>query len=78
MLLAVDVGNTNAVAGLYRHDESLVHWRTLTRRARPADEMGMLFHDLFSFRNLRFDAVEAVVEACVVLHLIPAHSSIPR
>ena len=31
-LLAVDVGNTNTVLGLYDGEELLRHWRLTTRR----------------------------------------------
>jgi len=42
VLLVLDVGNTNIVAGLYQ-GESLVHtWRMATHRHRTADEYGMI------------------------------------
>ena len=38
-LLAVDVGNTNTVLGLYEDDTLLRHWRLTTRRDATADEI---------------------------------------
>jgi type III pantothenate kinase len=38
-LLAVDVGNTNTVLGLWRGDELARHWRLTSRRDATADEI---------------------------------------
>ena len=38
-LLAVDVGNTNTVLGLYEDARLLRHWRLTTRRDATADEI---------------------------------------
>jgi len=38
-LLAVDVGNTNTVLGLYEGDRLASHWRLSTRREATADEL---------------------------------------
>jgi type III pantothenate kinase len=38
-LLAVDVGNTNTVLGLYEDGQLLRHWRLTTRRDETADEI---------------------------------------
>ena len=38
-LLAVDVGNTNTVLGLYEDRQLLRHWRLTTRRDETADEI---------------------------------------
>jgi len=54
MLLALDVGNTNTVLGLYRLDtnrdantDSLIaHWRVSTHRTQTVDEYGVLFVNL--------------------------------
>ena len=41
MLLAIDVGNTNIVLGVFDGDTLLVSWRLLTLRERTADEVGL-------------------------------------
>ncbi len=41
MLLAVDVGNTQTVLGLYRGDELAEHFRLATDRSRTGDELGV-------------------------------------
>lgn len=40
-LLAVDVGNTNTVLGLYDGEELLRHWRLTSRRDATADEISL-------------------------------------
>src|ERR1051325_213570 len=40
MLLAVDVGNTQTVFGLYDGTELTEHWRIATERSRSGDELG--------------------------------------
>ncbi len=52
MLLAVDVGNTQTVLGLYDGDELSDHWRLATERTRTGDELGVLFRGLFEFDGL--------------------------
>jgi type III pantothenate kinase len=53
LLLALDVGNTNTVAGLFEGDELRTHWRLTTHAERTADEVGMWLHQL-----LRWEKVE--------------------
>ena len=42
MLLAVDVGNTQTVLGLYEGDRLTDDWRLATERTRTGDELGVL------------------------------------
>jgi type III pantothenate kinase len=42
-LLAIDVGNTQTVFGLFEGDELREHWRVATERQRSGDELGALF-----------------------------------
>ena len=46
MLLAIDVGNTHTVFGLYEGPQLRHHWRLQTKRGRTADEYGVLVGDL--------------------------------
>ena len=43
MLLAVDVGNTSTVFGLFEGAELAEHWRIATERHRSGDELGALY-----------------------------------
>jgi type III pantothenate kinase len=71
MLLALDVGNTNTVLGLYRLDgekagELAAHWRVATHRTQTADEYGVLFVNLFTMSGLSVDAVKHIIISSVV------------
>jgi type III pantothenate kinase len=71
MLLALDVGNTNTVLGLYRLDgekagELAAHWRVTTHRTQTADEYGVLFVNLFTMSGLSVDAVKHIIISSVV------------
>lgn len=78
MLLAVDVGNTNIVWGVYRERELAFHWRTTTTRQATADEFGMLLHQLCSFHGLGLAAVRACAISSVVPPLTPALEEMAR
>ena len=53
MLLAIDVGNTQTVIGLYGDDDASVelvdHWRIATNHERTSDEHALLFQEFLSF-----------------------------
>lgn len=66
MLLAIDVGNTNTVLGVYRDAKLLADWRITTQRDLTADEYGILFRDLFALRGLELSAVSGVAVSSVV------------
>ena len=44
MLLVVDVGNTNIVAGVFDDKTLKVHWRFSTDRSKTADEFGIMLN----------------------------------
>ena len=46
MLLAIDVGNTNIVLGVFEGLELVQSWRLLTLRERTADEIGLMVDGL--------------------------------
>jgi type III pantothenate kinase len=72
MLLALDVGNTNIVIGLFKlasdsGPASLVaDWRISTPHHQTADEIGVLLETLFSMRGLKRDSVDGIAIASVV------------
>lgn len=63
-LLAVDVGNTNVVLGLWEGDELRASWRLTTLRDRTADEYGILAKELLGEHA-------AGVGAAVVASVVP-------
>lgn len=70
MLLALDVGNTNTVLGLYRLDgekpELAAHWRVTTHRTQTVDEYGVFFVRLFEMQGMAPSQVTHIIIASVV------------
>jgi type III pantothenate kinase len=52
MLLAVDVGNTQTVFGLYEGEELGERWRIATEAQRTGDELGALLTDFLELKQL--------------------------
>ena len=74
MLLAVDVGNTQTVLGLFKGEELLDHWRVATEAERTADEIGGLLTRLLELRNRELDDITAVCLSSTVPPLLRAYS----
>ncbi|MSO19301.1 MAG: type III pantothenate kinase [Acidobacteria bacterium] len=66
MLLAMDVGNTNTVLGVYSGDKLVADWRLRTAREQTVDEYGILTRDLFRLAGMAHARIEGVVIASVV------------
>ena len=67
MLLAVNVGNTNTVLGVFRGAELEHQWRTSTETERTADELAVLFGGLLEQADLSFsNQITGVVISSVV------------
>jgi type III pantothenate kinase len=69
MLLALDVGNTNTVLGVFRGKELAAHWRLTTARDQTVDEYGILTRDLFTLAKLDPGEVGGVIISSVVPQL---------
>ena len=66
MLLAIDIGNTNTVLGVFTGPSLLRAWRLQTVRERTADEFGLLLDGLFAHDGIRRADVSGVVLGSVV------------
>jgi type III pantothenate kinase len=66
MLLAIDVGNTNTVLGVFDGRALKAHWRVETTSRRTSDEYGIFALQLFAHAGLDARAVKAVVVSSVV------------
>lgn len=72
MLLALDVGNSNTVVGLFRAAADGVagglaaDWRITTPYKQTPDELGVMLQTLFSMRGLQIDCVDGVAISSVV------------
>jgi type III pantothenate kinase len=66
MLLAIDVGNTNTVLGVYDGKKLLAHWRMETSARRTYDEYGIFVRQLCQYSSIDPDKVTAVAVSSVV------------
>ena len=76
MLLAIDVGNTNTVLGLYALDAEQAQngqpaqlsadWRISTHRSQTVDEFGVFFVNLFEMHGLSPKQVKHIIISSVV------------
>jgi type III pantothenate kinase len=71
VLLAIDVGNTNIVLGVFEGSRLIHSWRLATLRERTADEVGIILTQLFSRDELKAGAIDAVIIASVVPPVTP-------
>jgi type III pantothenate kinase len=70
MLLAIDVGNTQTVYGLFGHDGLTERWRVATEAQRTADEIGALIDRLLELRDLDFESINGVCLSSTVPVLV--------
>jgi type III pantothenate kinase len=66
MLLAIDVGNTNIVLGVFDGDRLTHSWRLQTLRDRTADETGILVTHLFAQRGIDASRIDGIILSSVV------------
>jgi len=66
MLLAIDVGNTNIVLGVFDGEELVADFRLHTEERATGDEMGLLIVGLLQGRGIAASQVSAVVVSNVV------------
>ena len=66
MLLAVDVGNTNTVLGVFDAGNLIAHWRIQTVAARTSDEYAVLLKTLLDLEGVPWDKLGAGIISSVV------------
>ena len=73
MLLAIDIGNTNTVVGLFDGDTLAESWRVATSVTRTADENAVLLRELFRLGELAPDTPRGEVHptAAIVASVVP-------
>jgi len=72
-LLAIDVGNTQTVFGLFDGTKLQEHWRIATERSRSGDELGALYGNF-----LDFSSVEGIALASTVPQLHRAYEELAK
>lgn len=70
MLLAIDVGNTNVVFGIYDGERMLESWRLATDNKRSADEYGILFDSMIRRSGINPASIDDIIISSVVPSLL--------
>lgn len=78
MLLAVDVGNTHTILGVYDGEELRAHWRIATKKESTPDEFGVLLRSLLDAAGVEKSAVDGVVVSSVVPDLDTVFEKLAR
>ncbi|OGW34226.1 MAG: pantothenate kinase [Nitrospirae bacterium GWC2_56_14] len=78
MLLAIDIGNTNVVLGVFDQERLVENWRVGTNAQITPDEYAMSFKDLFGFAGLEFRQITGVIISTVVPPLLPVMVEMSR
>lgn len=71
LLLALDVGNTNTVVGLFDGETLVDRWRLTTETDRTADEVGLWLRQLLRWEKVQPDQLLAVAVSSVVPPMDP-------
>ncbi len=66
MLLAIDVGNSNIVLGVFDGSTLIRSWRLQTVRERTSDELGLLVDGLFAHSRIERVQIRGVILGSVV------------
>jgi type III pantothenate kinase len=76
VLLAVDVGNTQTVFGLFDGERLVESWRVATEAERTGDELGALLARLLELHDLGFEDVGAVCLSTTVPPLVRSYTEL--
>lgn len=66
MLLAIDIGNTNIVLGVFEGETLTRSWRLATQRERTSDEFGVFVTQLFLQNRIDFAGIDGIIVSSVV------------
>ena len=70
MLLAIDVGNTNIVLGVFEGDRLVDSWRLATDNKRSADEYGTIIDSMFRRVEIKAEDIDDIIISSVVPSLL--------
>ncbi len=71
MLIAVDVGNTHIVVGLFQGDKITHNWRIASDRHKTEDEYGLIFQFMLNHAGVTTGSLDGGIIASVVPPLTP-------
>src|SRR5574342_44433 len=78
MLLAIDIGNTNVVLGVFDKEKLVENWRVGTKTQITSDEYAMILKYLFGFTGIEFRQVTGLIVSTVVPPLPPVMPQMSR
>ncbi len=78
MLLAIDIGNTNVVLGVFEGERLRESWRVGTKASITADEYAMIVKDLFAFSGIDFRQIDGIIISTVVPPLLSIMTEMSR
>lgn len=67
MLLAIDIGNTHIVCGVFRERILTSHWRLATDQSKTPDEYSIILRSLLQFNNVKAEDIQG----CIVSSVVP-------
>ncbi len=78
MILAIDVGNTNTVIGVFCGDRLCADYRIATSRDKTADEWAMLIMQLLEFSKIPTSEIAGIILSSVVPPVITVFEKMAR
>lgn len=78
MILAIDIGNTNTVIGVFKGDKLLADYRISSDRGRTADECGLLLLHLLDYSSMPRAEINGIIVSSVVPPLISVFETMCR
>ena len=76
MLLAIDIGNSHIVCGVFQEGTLIANWRLASNHTQTPDEYGTMLQSLLFFRNLTPDNISGCIMSSVVPPLTPVFESL--
>lgn len=73
MILALDVGNSNIILGVFQENHLKYYWRIGTDEEKSEDEYAMTIYNLFNYEGIHFKEIKGVIISSVVpqmMHVI--------
>jgi type III pantothenate kinase len=78
MFIAIDIGNTHTVFGIYKRARLLADWRVTTMLQRTEDEVGTQVLQFLAHAKVRPSAVEGIGISSVVPNLTDVYAMMAR
>lgn len=77
-LLAIDIGNTHTVLGVYEGSVLEGHWRVASDGQRTCDEIGVFLRGLFDLNGVSHESISGIAISSVVPALTPVYEQMAR